>query len=129
MITRAAKHILRALLRGTPDNALASVIAHFLNCLLGTVQPSSGLFRSVSSCLVHTASQPTGKKKKKEKRPAAFDLTSQSLWDQVIKEVKERFQYDLPQSRNDIRNIVVAMPTLRSVCQKVGIQVTFSGIP
>lgn len=38
MIARAAKHVLRRLLRGVPQSEAPACVAHFLNCFLGTAR-------------------------------------------------------------------------------------------
>lgn len=111
MITRAAKHIMRDVLKQTEDQNLSTVISHFFNCLLGEVSAQATV-------------KPIGSKKKKKKAGIPqLQLTSQSLWEEITKEVEQRFQYKLPVSRKEIKRIVVCLPTLRALCQKMGVQV------
>lgn len=107
MVTRASKHILRAILKETPDHQLSSVISHFLNCLLGKVTKS--------------VAQPTIKRQNATIFSVPLSLTSKSLMQHLSKEVLDRYKYELP-SLDVVRPIVSSVSTLRSICQKVGIQ-------
>jgi len=148
MITRAAKHILRKFLSVSEDYNLSPVIAHFLNCFMGDVtQPAPQQDRVQ---LPTTAK--SGSKKNKKKKPTnaqngtenspvanslppssslsnirsskdAFDQTSATLWLLLQEEVKSRFSYDLTTRQSIQENVLGTVSTLRSICQKVGIQV------
>ena len=99
MITRSAKHIFRSIIRDTKDHKLSIVITNLLNCLLGNIKSSL-------------------KEDKKNK------YSTQSIWEQIVKETKDRFNYELPTSRDSYLNgIIRNIPTLRSICTKVGIKV------
>lgn len=109
MITRAAKHSLRAILRETPDHQLTQVISHFFNCLMGKVTKTS-------------STQPSAKKQNATIFSAPLNLTTKTLMEHLTKEVQERFRYELP-SHDAIRYLISSVSTLRSICQKVGIQI------
>jgi protein TIF31 len=120
MITRATKYIFTAHLRNTENYHLSHSIAHFLNCLLGSsakggissIQPPASL-----------RSQPKSGKKKKSHSIAAsspFNLSHASLWESIITSVKEKYAYELPKTFTISSN---HMAYLRSICQKVGVQV------
>lgn len=119
MITRAAKHVIRAILVEVEDFNLASLLSHFLNCLLGDLaEPPQPKKKEKKGAV--------GKKKKKGPKNSglktAFSLSTAKLWAQLVAEVKDRFHFDLP-SRATVGAIVSCTPTLRSICQKVGIQI------
>lgn len=104
MITRSAKHILRGILFETSTGNLAPTITYFLNCFLGS--PSN----------IHLR----GGKKKKKPKGISSTLSPSSLWSNISKMVQDRFQYKLPE---DIRTKIAPLPTLRNLCQKMGIQI------
>lgn len=108
MITRATKHIFRACLREGTESNVANVVAHLLNCLIG---------RSTK------AQQPLRKLTATSITSSPLTATSKTLYEEIVKEVKTRFQYDLPASPESLRSLLSSSLTLRSICQKVGIQI------
>jgi hypothetical protein len=67
----------------------------------------------------------SGKKKKKSKaakQKNPLTMTTASLYEQLKAEIQERFQYEMKE-RAAVATIIQNVPTLRSICQKVGIQV------
>lgn len=123
MVVRTAKQILRAFLSETEDSQMAKAIATFLNCFLGAEPKSRRLTQ-----------------KKKKKVPSSFkgnnfSFSSQSLWAVIFHQVKNRFQYEIPESfrstfcvippsdMNKILEVTGHIPVLRNLCQKVGIQI------
>jgi len=113
MITRSTKHILRDILRETEDYNLAGGISHFFNCFFGSAKSRE-------------EKPPSQKPKKNLKKEGSgfkvFSTSSTSLWPQIVEDVKERFKFDLP-DRETLKGIIKSPQTLRSLCQKVGIQV------
>jgi protein TIF31 len=79
------------------------------------------------------AQQPPREKKLVVPKGEIFNLTSQSLWKNLQALVKERYDYDISapvaeekESKNlneVVRKRVRDLPTLRSFCLKVGVQV------
>jgi protein TIF31 len=124
MITRAAKHIFRNTIGATEDFHLSAVVAHLLNCLIGKVTEDN-LPELVDSDEAED-SKDKKKKKKKAKTPDSagpeLTLTTEDIWAQITSEVKTRFQYDLP-AHSTLQYLLSNAATLRSVCQKVGIQI------
>jgi protein TIF31 len=102
MITRSAKHIFNASLREIEPSKIAGFIANFLNCFLAG------------------RNSKDSKDKKPDTQVVQFSLTRESLWASIRSEVKERFNYDLPDT--PLTN-QPPLPILRSFCQKVGVQV------
>ncbi|KAL7271967.1 Intracellular distribution of mitochondria [Rhizina undulata] len=109
MIARSSKHILNKLLGGLPGPLASFCISHFLNCLVGAehnpepkVITDKGLWE-----LYHDADFSFEK------------LTVQSLRDNIVKEVKRRYRYDLEQ---DWYSQVKPLQLLREVALKMGVQ-------
>jgi protein TIF31 len=44
------------------------------------------------------------------------------LWENIVEDVKERFKYDLP-SRDSLKSLIKSLQTVRSLCQKTGVQI------
>eukprot|EP00027_Filamoeba_sp_ATCC50430_P001401 CAMPEP_0168547004 /NCGR_PEP_ID=MMETSP0413-20121227/3799_1 /TAXON_ID=136452 /ORGANISM="Filamoeba nolandi, Strain NC-AS-23-1" /LENGTH=1303 /DNA_ID=CAMNT_0008577217 /DNA_START=67 /DNA_END=3978 /DNA_ORIENTATION=+ len=128
MITRAAKHILRNAIATTEDFHLSVVVAHLLNCLIGKVTEENLPEVAEPDDAEETKESPKDKKKKKKKTKTPdnmgpeLTLTTEDLWAQITSEVKTRFQYDLP-AHSTLQYLLSNAATLRSVCQKVGIQI------
>lgn len=128
MVVRAAKHILRSILFETESSYLAPAVSHFLNCLFGT--PTK-----------RTTSSQTKKKKKKKQitkvypkylllfthlnfqkiKGTVFQQTHETLWNQLKKSVSDRFQYEIKEEERQNINVI---PTLRNFCQKMGIKLS-----
>ncbi|WFD33129.1 Intracellular distribution of mitochondria [Malassezia sp. CBS 17886] len=104
MIVRAAKHRLRAYLRSAGPSETAALVAHVLNCLLGT--------------RVCARPQPADTPLHE---PGALwrTLTPSALADEVRAEVAARFRFALPATwRDDVH----APQTLRALCLRTGVQ-------
>jgi len=112
IVTRSAKHILRAILRELEPFNLAAGVAHFLNCLVGNAQSKE------------TEGKRLNKKKSEALEPIknVNQLSASKLWAHLTADVKERFQYDLP-DRDQVKSMLRCVQTLRSICIKVGIQI------
>ena len=128
MLARGLKHVLRQGLSRTGPSHLAASCAHVLNCLLGRVSPpradkqkkkraderagsGGGVMVGWAAAAVVDAKGPLGA------------LCSQSLWAALCREVAARYQFELPQDRQEALARVGAMPLLRSACQAAGIQI------
>lgn len=129
LILRAAKHIFYVYMQNTDLMNLAAAISHFLNCLLTTgpvlSQPNS-----------QDELQKTNKRRNKKSKSSKIFLgsdnsewltmTQKSLWQQIKKECKAYWDFDL-----GCDNIEAAVETfkfhklglLRAFCLKVGIQI------
>jgi len=109
MISRAAKHILNALLRGLPGPLITYAISHFLNCFLGaTLNPNPQAVKDESLWkLYHDAD-------------FSFEsLTIESLRAQIQKEVQRRYRYELEEGwETKIKHLQM----LREVALKLGLQ-------
>ena len=118
--------ILTAHLRHSENYHLSHSIAHFLNCLLGSVAKggitaiqvlifclfvflsSLLLFSFVSNLLSHLQAPPSlrqttkaTKKKKSTSRSSSsspFALSHATLWESIIASVKEKYLYELPKT-------------------------------
>jgi len=143
MVTRASKHILNSFLRKIEDHDLAKAITRFLNCLLGDVSAARVVTAPVTSNTNNNSNGVSEKAKKNKKKgnktenhvtenhvteaepeSEIMTLTSAKLWEKITAEVKERYQYDLPDRNHmSIVTVIRSLSTLRSLSQKVGIQV------
>ncbi len=148
MITRVAKHILNENLVDTASYNLAPAIAHFLNAFFGKISgpnkgSRSGLVTDpvkpveAASSPVQQQAAPAKKGKKGEqakdaqakevvlpahlqrKSPKIYELTHNNLWAQIRKMTQEKYDFELPET---IPSHMFELPTLRSLCQKTGIQ-------
>lgn len=108
MIARASKHILNRLLLNANSYDHASVVSHFLNCLLGTSLESHPV--AVLSSL------PEGLNADR----TWSTLTPAALRSQIITEVASRFRYTLPTTafEGDLRRVRM----LKEVLLRGGIQ-------
>ncbi|KAJ3040673.1 Intracellular distribution of mitochondria [Rhizophlyctis rosea] len=106
MVARAAKHILRELLEATPGYLVGDCVSHFLNCLFAGEDKSVGYECSSIHKKLATTSTPYA------------NLTPSTLHAQIRAETKKRFRYEVQEDFYLQRRI----PTLRSICLKVGIQ-------
>lgn len=100
MIARAAKHVLRRLLRGTPQAAAPACVAHMLNCLVGSER-----------CAVpEPAVQGT----------PWSSLTPESLAEEIRATISARFRFALPPLY--LETEVRRPQLLRLVCLYTGVQ-------
>lgn len=125
VIVRSAKHILKDLLRETPDHDLAAAICHFMNCFMGNVS-STGAKSQTKEQLSHQSSRKSNKKPHsgvitpKISQSSYIHLNSDNLWSQIKEFLKLKYQLDLPEeSRWKVRKVSV----IRNMCLKVGISV------
>ncbi|KAK4057736.1 Intracellular distribution of mitochondria [Microbotryomycetes sp. JL221] len=109
MVIRSSKHILNSLLRSADSYDLPFVIAHFLNCLLG----SSFQSKPVAEVPELGSDAPT-----LERNWTA--LTPESLRSQIVSESEARFRYTLPTTI--FTNALVHRKVLRELCTRVGVQ-------
>jgi len=113
MICRACKNVLRSHLRVVEPYNLSAFIAHFLN-----------EFFAINSKKTQLNGHANGKKSKNNQNndKSQFpNITSQSIWTEISNMIKQRYQYKLDASSVN-PELVRSIPTLRAICQKVGIQ-------
>lgn len=107
MVGRAAKHILNRQLRAASPYDHSFVIAHFLNCFLGSkFEPSP---------VAETAPLPAGV----EAERAWASVTPDSLEAELIAEIKTRFLYSLEAG---FVATLPSVPLLRDIATKTGVQ-------
>lgn len=109
MVARAAKHILNALLRGLPAPLAPYAIAHFLNCLLGSVHnPNPKAAKDEGLWFLY--------------HDADFgfeELTVEHLRAQIRREVQRRYRHDLAAGwEGGIKHLQM----LREISLKLGLQ-------
>ncbi|PWN32039.1 uncharacterized protein FA14DRAFT_108660, partial [Meira miltonrushii] len=110
MVVRAAKRILRSLLRKSEQSSSGNVISHFLNCLIGDRVQSS-------PAPEYTPSPFAGQD---ELVPEWTLLTPASLQESIQHEVRLRFRFDLPNEY--FTQEIQRSQVLREICLRCGIQ-------
>ncbi|GMP41829.1 hypothetical protein CsSME_00011793 [Camellia sinensis var. sinensis] len=135
IMVRSAKHILKDVLRESEDHDLGHTISHFLNCFFGNCQaaavkgtPNSMQCRTQKKD--HVSHQASGKSRgqtrwknggsAKKKQSSCLNITSDSLWSDILEFAKIKYQYELPE---DARSRVKKISVIRNLCQKVGITI------
>ncbi|KAL3537348.1 hypothetical protein ACH5RR_000714 [Cinchona calisaya] len=134
IVVRSAKHILRDVLRDTEDHDLGSAIAHFFNCLFGSIAnkgviTNTNLRSQKKDHLGHQASSKSFKGQAKSKNRGSarkkhslfLSISSDSLWSDLEEFAKLKYQiFELPE---DARSRTRKIPVIRNLCQKVGVTV------
>ncbi|KAL3622462.1 hypothetical protein CASFOL_033873 [Castilleja foliolosa] len=134
IVVRSAKHVVKDILRDTEDHDLGNATSHFLNCLVGKVQPlsSKGVTNNSTSKAqkkVNSGNQASVKSPKEQaklknerngKESFYLTLTSDSVWSYIQDFAKLKYQFDLPE---DARQRVQKISVVRNLCQKVGITI------
>ncbi|KAJ3146593.1 Intracellular distribution of mitochondria [Irineochytrium annulatum] len=116
MIARACKAILRSLLYDTPIFMAPYCVSHFLNCLLA--DPQRFTSTNPPSRPAHLSRVlPASKVLPHE------SLTPASLQARIREEIRMRFRYTLKGDGRVVEGARI-LPLLRSICMKVGIQLT-----
>ncbi|KAJ3083536.1 Intracellular distribution of mitochondria [Quaeritorhiza haematococci] len=150
MVARAAKRVLRELLRETPMFLVGHCISHFLNCLYS--DPTSTESPNPATDPVHQHFLSSGavtSSETEDSQLAYLSLTPKSLHERLTKEIRRRFRYQfaasstssssspaptaatedekviIPKSTLTVFDVVRMrrIPLLRSVCLKAGIQI------
>eukprot|EP01127_Copromyxa_protea_P005232 TRINITY_DN1513_c2_g1_i1.p1 TRINITY_DN1513_c2_g1~~TRINITY_DN1513_c2_g1_i1.p1 ORF type:complete len:1243 (-),score=410.37 TRINITY_DN1513_c2_g1_i1:1503-5231(-) len=138
MIVRVTKHIFNEHLRSVKDYSLANTIAQLLNAFFGRSTTGNKPFQSgiVAPAATPAPAATTKQTQKKAATPAAdataphqllpqdvseapLNVTHHSLWKQIRDKVLAKYNYTLPTL---IAGEIFSLPALRSICQKVGIQ-------
>lgn len=104
MVFRACKHILNQMLLSTSETEACNCISHFLNCLLG-----------------HSPASPSSEPHL-DPTAAWRSCTRQSLRNQIVADVRQRFRYALPISFFTQRLPQTKIQMLREICTRIGIQ-------
>ncbi|RWR77799.1 clustered mitochondria protein isoform X4 [Cinnamomum micranthum f. kanehirae] len=136
IVVRAAKHILKDVLRESQDHDLGPAIAHFLNCFFGQVvlvgtKGSANNMQIRTSKKDQVSHQSSGKSIKGHSRwnrgsstrrnqSAYKHITSDNLWADIHEFSKFKYQFELPE---DVRLLVKKVSAIRNLCQKVGIAI------
>ncbi|XP_057872432.2 clustered mitochondria protein [Cryptomeria japonica] len=152
MVVRAAKHVLKGVLRETQDHDLGGAIAHFFNCFLGHDAPTSTKVGSLAGDKPRKKGKGGHSKKAANQLPSTSDNTSKSIVEACKKhskillqsknagqiqssylcitselvwiDIKEcvKFKYQF-ELPEDVKIRVKKMSTFRNLCQKVGITI------
>ncbi|XP_015689234.1 clustered mitochondria protein [Oryza brachyantha] len=132
IIVRSAKHVVKELLRQSPDHDIGPAIAHFLNCFIGNVLAPS---TKGSSDSTHSKNQKGHEKTQNQKStkgqklslsasknimPTFSHLTSDRVWSNIKEFAKHKYLFEVP---DDARAGAKRVAVLRNLCQKVGITI------
>lgn len=141
LILRSTKHIFQVYMQNTDLINMASSISHFLNCLL--TSPSHALNPTLGQDELCKQSKRGGKNKRIAATKSAsngrvgvfggdqtyewMSLTQKSLWQQIKRELKAYFDFDLGVEAS-IDAVIETyklhkLTILRAFCLKVGIQI------
>lgn len=138
LILRATKHIFYVYMQNTDMMNLSSSISHFLNCLL--TSSSHPLNPSLGQDELFKQNKRGGKNKRLNKPNGGrnydlvteqnyewISLTQKTLWQQIKRELKTYFDYDLGTDASIDAAIEIykfnKLSLLRAFCLKVGIQI------
>ena len=133
LITRAAKHLFVYYIQNTDPMSMSLAISHFLNCFL-TTQPIVQPIQLTTEDLFKTSKRRYTNNKKSKETTASdttgsewTNLTQKSLWQQIKKELKSYWDYDLNCECN-VDKVIDAyklqkISLLRSLNLKVGLQI------
>ncbi|TVU03835.1 hypothetical protein EJB05_50605 [Eragrostis curvula] len=133
IIVRSAKHVVKEILRQSPDHDVGPSIAHFLNCFVGKTLLAStkgGVGSTQSETQKGCENSQTQKSSKVQKSSqsaaskkgltAYAHLTSDTVWSKIKEFAKHKYQFEVPdEARLAAKRVVV----LRNLCQKVGITI------
>lgn len=128
IIVRSAKHVVKDILRQSPDHNIGPAVAHFLNCFIGKVLAAStkGSAAQSKSQKGHetqksTKGQKSGHSASSRKGQSAYShLTSDGIWSDIKEFAKHKYQFEVP---DDARVGAKRVAVLRNLCQKVGITI------
>lgn len=131
LVLRAAKHIFTQYLQGLDMLSIACAVSHFLNCLLSScTNPSVNVPDQINS---KKRSRNKSKNNRNKQSPLVpsdsvtwADLTPKTLWDQIKKECKAYFDWELqPESCEAFvqKFLITKSMLMRSFCMKTGIQI------
>jgi len=133
LVMRSSKHLFTTYLQGMDMLSLACSVSHFLNCLLGSHPTPSTTVPDI----LHKKRKSRGGVKKTGSGPkqsplAPSDslewagLSPKALWQQLAKEAKQYFDWELKQDNVDAFVEALGLSKvslLRSFCHKTGVQV------
>lgn len=141
MVVRVTKHIFNEYLRSVKDYALAHTISQLLNAFFGRLTRGSKGFQSgiptatsanksgkaaetpsAADSATSVVDEETASPKQllpQEVTAEPLNVTHHVLWKQIRDKVLAKYDYQLP---TVIPGELFTLPSLRAICQKVGIQ-------
>ena len=134
LVTRAAKHIFNYYIQNADMMSMSVAISHFLNCLL-TTQPVVQPPQIASDELLRSSKRRYNNKKSSASSSKALDananewvaLTQKGLWQQIKKELKSYWDFDLGCDCNVDKIVehykMQKISLLRSFNLKIGLQI------
>uniref|UniRef100_A0A0D9VK91 Clu domain-containing protein n=1 Tax=Leersia perrieri TaxID=77586 RepID=A0A0D9VK91_9ORYZ len=133
IIVRSAKHVVKEILRQSPDHDIGPAITHFLNCFVGNVlAPSTKGSVDSTHSKIHKGHEKTENQKStkgqksglsassKNIAPSFSHLTSDGVWSNIKEFAKHKYLFEVP---DDARASAKRVAVLRNLCQKVGITI------
>uniref|UniRef100_A0ACD5Z3S7 Uncharacterized protein n=1 Tax=Avena sativa TaxID=4498 RepID=A0ACD5Z3S7_AVESA len=118
IIVRSAKHVLKEILRQSPDHNIAPAVAHFLNCFAGKVLAAST--KGSAGSTQSKAQKKLSSSSSRKAQSAYSHLTSEGIWSNIKEFAKHKYQFEVP---DDARVGAKRVSVLRNLCQKVGITI------
>uniref|UniRef100_A0ACD5YRT8 Uncharacterized protein n=1 Tax=Avena sativa TaxID=4498 RepID=A0ACD5YRT8_AVESA len=120
IIVRSVKHVVKEILRQSPDHNIAPAVAHFLNCFVGKVLAASTKGSASSTQSKAQKGQKLSSSSSRKVQPAYLHLTSEVIWSNIKEFAKHKYQFEVP---DDARVGAKRVSVLRNLCQKVGITI------
>jgi len=129
LVLRAAKHIFTQYLQGLDMLSIACAVSHFLNCLLSACNAPVVTVPDQLNSKKRSRNKSKNKSKQSPLTPSDSvewaTLTPKTLWQQIKKECKAYFDWELVQENCEsfVETFeITKLMVLRSFCMKTGIQ-------
>ncbi|KAM0876493.1 hypothetical protein ACQ4PT_036120 [Festuca glaucescens] len=121
IIVRSAKHVVKEILRQSPDHNIAPAVAHFLNCFAGKVLAASTKGSAGSTQSKTQKAQKLSPSASSRKGQSVYShLTSDGVWSDIKEFARHKYQFEVP---DDARVGAKKIAVLRNLCQKVGVTI------
>ncbi|KAL6633659.1 hypothetical protein ACP70R_026330 [Stipagrostis hirtigluma subsp. patula] len=128
IIVRSAKHVIKEILRQSPDHDIGPAIAHFLNCFFGKVLAASTSTQSKTQKSQENNQNSKSAKGQKLSQGVASrkglstysHLTSDGIWSSIKEFAESKYMFEVP---DDARLGAKRIAVLRNLCLKVGITI------
>nr|BAJ94710.1 predicted protein [Hordeum vulgare subsp. vulgare] len=120
IIVRSAKHVVKDILRQSPDHNIAPAVAHFLNCFFGKVLAVATKGTGSPQSKTQKGQKSSQSASSKKGQSAYSQLTSDGVWSDIKEFAKHKYQFEAP---DDARAGAKRVAVLRNLCQKVGITI------
>lgn len=105
MIARSTKHLMREYLRTLKEHEIVTGTVHFLNCF-------------IRGAYVQNYCNPNAPAQSHVAE--SFGISPEKLWVSITEKINSQFKYEY---RNEFKPTKYMLPTLRTLCQQMGIQI------